>query len=198
MSLITCILIAIPICLLGILLWTYCDYRKFKRRNSLVILLFLLSPMVLHAQYKDKENCTVSFKWLENQKGKLEHTKDKLVYEFIPADETWKIVIRNTSPEDAQVNWNNAEFIINGKASGMILYPFTDAKAPVETIKSNNEISQSVTSANLVIKGKTGKIYTPKDIRKGGRRSVTIVLPVTIGNRPQFFNTFDFIIAAEN
>lgn len=198
MSLITCILIAIPVCLVGILLWTYCDYRKFKRKNSLVILLFLLFPMALHAQYKDKEHCTVSFKWLENQKGKLEYTKDKLVYEFIPGDETWTIVIRNTSPDDALVNWNNAEFIVNGKASGMILHPFTDAEAPVEIIKSNNEISQSVTAANLVTKGKTGKIYSPKDIKKGGRRSVTIVLPVSIGNRSQFFNTFDFIIAEAN
>lgn len=198
MSLITCILIAIPVCLLGILLWTYYDYRKFKRRNSLIILLLLLSPMALHAQYKDKENCTVSFKWLQNQKGKLEYTKNKLVYEFIPSAEAWKIVIRNTSTDDAQVNWNNAEFIINGKASGMILHPFTDAKAPVETIKGNNETSQSVTAANLVIKGKTGKIYTLKDLKKGGRRSVTIVLPVAIGNSPQFFNTFDFIIAGAN
>lgn len=198
MSLITFILIAIPVCLLGILLWTYCDYRKFKRKNSLVILLFLLFPTVLHAQYKEKEKCTVSFKWLQNQKGKLEYTKDKLVYEFIPGQETWKIIIRNTSTDDAQVNWNNAEFIINGKASGMILYPFTDTEAPVEIIKSNNEISQSVTAASLVMKGKAGKIYSSKELKKGGKRSVTIVLPVAIGNRPQFFNTFDFIITEAN
>lgn len=198
MSLITCILIAIPVCILAIVLWTYCDYRKFKRKNSLIILLFILSPMVLRAQCIDNERCAVSFKWFENQKGKLEYTKDKLVYEFFPGNESWRIVIRNTSTDDAQVNWDNAEFIINGKASGMILHPFTDVKAPIEIVKSNNEISQSVTATNLVTKGKTGKIYIPKDIKKGVRKSVSIVLPVTIGNNPQFFHTFDFIIAAEN
>lgn len=198
MSLITCILIAIPVCILAIVLWTYCDYRKFKRKNCLIILLFLLSPMALRAQRIDNEQCSISFKWIENQKGKLEYTKDELVYLFVPGEETWKIVIRNTSTHDARVNWNNAEFIINGKASGIILYPFTDAGAPVEIIKSNNEISQSVTASNLVTKGKAGKIYTRKDIKKGERRSVTIVLPVSIGDRPQFFNTFDFIIAKAN
>lgn len=198
MSLITCILIAIPVCILGIVLWTYCDYRKFKRKNSLVILLFLLSPMAVQAQYEAEGHCTVSFKWLENQKGKLEYTKDKLVYQFVPDDENWKIVIRNTSAEDARVNWDNAEFIINGRASGIAIYPFTDTATPTEVIKSNSEISQSVTAANLIIKGKARKIYSGKEIKKGKKKSITIVLPVAIGNKPQFFNTFDFIIAQAN
>lgn len=33
MTLVTYILIAIPVCILGIAIWTYCDYQKFKRKK---------------------------------------------------------------------------------------------------------------------------------------------------------------------
>lgn len=35
MALITYILIAIPVCLLAIILWLYFDYWKYKRKNHL-------------------------------------------------------------------------------------------------------------------------------------------------------------------
>lgn len=73
MNLLTCILIAIPIGIIFIMLWIYNDYRKYKKKNKLAILLFLLFPTTLSAQYVDA-GCQVSFKWLENQKGKLEYT----------------------------------------------------------------------------------------------------------------------------
>lgn len=41
MTLIPYILIAIPTCLLAIAVWTYFDYRKYKKKNSLILLLFL-------------------------------------------------------------------------------------------------------------------------------------------------------------
>lgn len=76
----------------------------------------------MQAQYVDKD-CCISFKWHENQQGKLECINGNLTYEFIPNESFWKIVIRNNSSETAQVNWNNAQFIINGRASGLLLYP---------------------------------------------------------------------------
>jgi len=53
MNLLTCILIAIPIGIIFIMLWIYNDYRKYKKKNKLAILLFLLFPTTLSAQYVD-------------------------------------------------------------------------------------------------------------------------------------------------
>ena len=106
MNLLTCILISIPIGIIFIMLWIYNDYRKYKKKNKLVILLFLLFPTTLSAQYVDA-GCQVSFKWLENQKGKLEYTKDGVTYKFIPNDSQWEIIIRNNSSEDIRINWEN-------------------------------------------------------------------------------------------
>ena len=50
MNLLTCILIAIPIGIIFIMLWIYNDYRKYKKKNKLAILLFLLFPTTLSAQ----------------------------------------------------------------------------------------------------------------------------------------------------
>jgi len=49
MNLLTCILIAIPIGIIFIMLWIYNDYRKYKKKNKLAILLFsYFQPLYLH------------------------------------------------------------------------------------------------------------------------------------------------------
>lgn len=41
MALITYILIAIPVCLLAIILWLYFNYWKYKRKNHFIFLILL-------------------------------------------------------------------------------------------------------------------------------------------------------------
>lgn len=92
MTLTVYILIAIPICILAILIWTYFDYRKYKREHHLIILLSLLFPTLSHAQYIDNENCRISFKSYENHQDKLEYIKDNVFYQFIPNSSAWKVI----------------------------------------------------------------------------------------------------------
>ena len=44
MTLTIYILIAIPICILTILIWAYFDYQKYKREHHLIILLSFCFP----------------------------------------------------------------------------------------------------------------------------------------------------------
>ena len=194
MNLLTCILIAIPIGIIFIMLWIYNDYRKYKKKNKLAILLFLLFPTTLSAQYVDA-GCQVSFKWLENQKGKLEYTKDGVTYKFIPNDSQWEIIIRNNSSEDIRINWENMQFIVDGRTSE-VKYPIlAEAETPFAIIKSQAETSQKIGVTTYT--ANNSQIYNKKDIRKGRNSSITIILPISIGKHPQFFTSFDFIIKKE-
>lgn len=198
MTLTVYILIAIPICILAILIWTYFDYRKYKWEHHLIILLSLLFPTLSHAQYIDNENCRISFKSYENHQDKLEYIKDNVFYQFIPNSSAWKVIIKNNTDEVVWLNWEKAGFIVNGKASGVSLFPFTTDKVPTESIQSNHGINRTITASNLITPKGINKIYNKRNIRKGGRTSVTIVLPITIGNRPQFFHAFSFTVTTAN
>ncbi len=194
MTLLIFILIFIPTGILAIVLWMYIDFRKYKKQNNLIILLFLMFPTTLSAQYVDN-GCRISFKWYENQNGKLECCKDGMIYQFIPGSTQWKIIIRNTSSEDAQVNWKNAQFIVNGRASEVKFTSPDTEDFPLSTIKSNSEVSRIITVTTSMGKNKISqKIYERKNIRKGNKSSATLVLPISIGKQPQFFNTFDFVV----
>ena len=172
MNLLTCILIAIPIGIIFIMLWIYNDYRKYKKKNKLAILLFLLFPTTLSAQYVDA-GCQVSFKWLENQKGKLEYTKDGVAYKFIPNDSQWEIIICNNSSEDIRINWKNMQFIVDGRSSE-VKYPIlAEAETPFAIIKSQAETSQKIGVTTYT--ANNSQIYNKKDIRKGRNSSITII-----------------------
>lgn len=167
MNLLTCILITIPIGIIFIMLWIYNDYRKYKKKNKLAILLFLLFPTTLSAQYVDA-GCQVSFKWLENQKGKLEYTKDGVTYKFIPNDSQWEIIIRNNSSEDIRINWENMQFIVDGRTSE-VKYPIlAEAETPFAIIKSQAETSQKIGVTQLIrqitLKYTTRKIFGKEGI----------------------------------
>ena len=186
MNLLTCILIAIPIGIIFIMLWIYNDYRKYKKKNKLAILLFLLFPTTLSAQYVDA-GCQVSFKWLDNQKGKLEYTKDGVTYKFIPNDSQWEIIIRNNSSEDIRINWENMQFIVDGRTSE-VKYPIlAEAETPFAIIKSQAETSQKIGVTTYTANKANSRIYNKKEIRKGRNSSITIILPISIGKHPQFF-----------
>lgn len=177
MNLLTCILIAIPIGIIFIMLWIYNDYRKYKKKNKLAILLFLLFPTTLSAQYVDT-GCQVSFKWLENQKGKLEYTKDGVTYKFIPNDSQWEIIICNNSSEDIRINWKNMQFIVDGRTSE-VKYPIlAKAETPFAIIKSQAETSQKIGVTTYTANKASSQIYNKKDIRKGRNSSITIILPI--------------------
>lgn len=166
MNLLTCILIAIPIGIIFIMLWIYNDYRKYKKKNKLAILLFLLFPTTLSAQYVDA-GCQVSFKWLENQKGKLEYTKDGVTYKFIPNDSQWEIIICNNSSEDIRINWKNMQFIVDGRSSE-VKYPIlAEAETPFAIIKSQAETSQKIGVTlirQITLKYTTRKIFGKEGI----------------------------------
>ena len=174
MNLLTCILIAIPIGIIFIMLWIYNDYRKYKKKNKLAILLFLLFPTTLSAQYVDA-GCQVSFKWLENQKGKLEYTKDGVTYKFIPNDSQWEIIIRNNSSEDIRINWENMQFIVDGRTSE-VKYPIlAEAETPFAIIKSQAETSQKIGVTTYTANKASSRIYNKKDIRKGRNSSISFL-----------------------
>lgn len=193
MTLLLFILITIPISILGILIWIYYDYRKYKRQNNLIIFLLFLIPTTLSAQYVDND-CSVSFKWYENQKGKLEYNNSEIEYQFIPNSISWKIIIKNTTTEDIRVNWANTQLIINGRATEINFDSYTPDTPSLSIIKEQTEAERIIAVAANETNKDNMKIYDKKSIRKGNKAAVTIILPVSIGNQPQFFNTFDFII----
>lgn len=125
-------------------------------------------------------------------KGKLEYTKDGVTYKFIPNDSQWEIIIRNNSSEDIRINWENMQFIVDGRTSE-VKYPIlAEAETPFAIIKSQAETSQKIGVTTYTTNN--SQIYNKKDIRKGRNSSITIILPISIGKHPQFFTSFDFII----
>lgn len=196
MALITYILIAIPVCLLAIILWLCFDYWKYKRKNHFILLILLFYPILSYAQYTDKAQCKISFSSYANQPGKLEYTQDGIICRFTPESNAWKITIKNNTNKDIRINWEKASFIINGKASGVGFYPVTADSTPTDVIKENSEITRTVTASNLIKGKKVNKIYSKRNLKRGGRTSVNIVLPIGIGNQPQFFHIFNFVVTA--
>ena len=198
MTLTIYILIAIPICILTILIWAYFDYQKYKREHHLIILLSFLFPTLSHAQYVDNEKCCISFKTYENHQGILEYIKENVTYQFIPSSNAWKVTVKNNTNETIWLNWEKANFIINGRASGISLQPHSTESNSMDIIKNNSEITRTVTASKLIAENKINRIYDKQDLKKGGKTSVSITLPIGVGDKPQFFHIFNFIVTQDN
>lgn len=188
------ILVSIPVCVLTIRFWICNNYHKFRQQKCYMLLMLLILPAVTHAQYVDND-CNISFKWFENQVGKLEYTNNNLTYTFVPNESFWKIIIRNNSSDCAQVNWEKSQFIINGYASQLLLYSNDESAATIQKIKGNSEISLTCTASILAEGIQRKKIYNRKEIKKGSRMAVSIIIPVSTADEMQFFKTFDFIVS---
>ena len=163
MTLTIYILIAIPICILTILIWAYFDYQKYKREHHLIILLSFLFPTLSHAQYVDNEKCCISFKTYENHQGILEYIKENVTYQFIPSSNAWKVTVKNNTNETIWLNWEKANFIINGRASGISLQPHSTESNSMDIIKNNSEITRTVTASKLIAENKINRIYDKQD-----------------------------------
>ena len=196
MALITYILIAIPVCLLAIILWLCFDYWKYKRKNHFILLILLFYPILSYAQYTDKAQCKISFSSYANQPGKLEYYPRRHNLPFHPGKQCVENNHQNNTNKDIRINWEKASFIINGKASGVGFYPVTADSTPTDVIKEKSEITRTVTASNLIKGKKVNKIYSKRNLKRGGRTSVNIVLPIGIGNQPQFFHIFNFVVTA--
>lgn len=53
MTLLILILIAIPVCILTILLWIFNDYQRYKKQNCSLLLLFLVLPATMQVLSTD-------------------------------------------------------------------------------------------------------------------------------------------------
>ena len=95
-------------------------------------------------------------------------------------------------------NWEKASFIINGRASGISLQPHSTESNSIDIIKNNSEITRTVTASKLIAENKINRIYDKQDLKKGGKTSVSITLPIGVGGKPQFFHIFNFIVTQDN
>ena len=95
----------------------------------------------------------------------MEYTQDGIIYRFTPESNAWKITIKNNTNKNARINWEKGSFIINGKASGISLYPFTSDDPPTDVIKEKSEITRTVTASNLIKGKKVNKIEYMEKLR---------------------------------
>lgn len=191
MSLVLYILVAVAIALVANLLWIYCDFRRYMKRFRILLLPILLISYTdsLSAQYIDHD-CKVSFRWYDNQRGELKYQSNELTYHFIPNEKEWEIIIKNNSEEEAKINWKHTQLIINGWNCEIAITP-KNGEGDVVSVKSQEEASCRI---QLAADKKNKKIYDRKDIRKGNRKSISLILATGTNKQPQFFHTFDFVV----
>ena len=192
MNLLTCILIAIPIGIIFIMLWIYNDYRNIRRKISLSFCCFsYFQPLYLHNTLMQDAKYPLNAGEPKREIRVLQ--KMGLLYKvYSKTNSQWEIVIRNNSSEDIRINWENMQFIVDGRTSEVKYTILAEAETPFAIIKSQAETSQKIGVTTYTANKANSRIYNKKEIRKGRNSSITIILPISIGKHPQFFTSFDF------
>jgi len=196
MELLNLILIALGVSIFIMVVYFIVDIKKFGNKQHL-LLVALFVPSVLCAQYQTADNAVIYFRYYENQKNKLEYTdpENNITFRFIPDYTAWGISITNNSAKTIRVDWNNAQFIISGRASGILIENEINSEETnienISYIKEHASISSRIIPTVLY---KKGRIFDNKKARSKNRKiSSTIVIPIKIDNHSKKYLTFDFI-----
>lgn len=173
------------------------NFQKFSPRRLALLLMFAF-PALLHGQYKGSDHCLVSFRNYPNAEGKLEHAVEDVSFSFRPGAYAWDVAVTNHSDEDIVVDWNNAQFIINGMTSGLICRPVgaaRNATTPRATLIGRGmTFNGSLAPSILADNGRPEKIYDSKMLSKNNKRLIVIVIPTSLRGGPRRYNSFDFLI----
>ncbi|WP_455593432.1 hypothetical protein [Bacteroides sp.] len=187
------ILGGIILCFVLASIWLYVDYQKFKKKNVLTVLLLLSVPLSIYGQYGEDGRYMVSFvDGVNNGKG-LERTVHDLRFNFTPGIYSWGITVSDKSGGSVSVDWKNAQFIVNGRASGVMLDTTSPLLADGKS-GGTNSLSMSISPAILYANGSPGKILSIDNSSAGDRKSVLIVLPVSRDGGLKQYHNFSFII----
>lgn len=187
------ILGGIILCFVLALVWLYFDYQKFKKKDVLTLFLLFSIPLSIYGQYGEGGRYMVSFvDGVNNSKG-LERTVHDLRFNFVPGTYSWNVTVSNVSGETVSVDWKNAQFIVNGRASGVMLDTTSPLLADGRS-GGTNSLSMSIFPAILYANGFPGKILGSDNASAGDRKSVLIVLPVSRDSGFKQYHNFSFII----
>lgn len=183
----------IVLCLIFAVIWFFIDYRKFKKRNVLTLFMVISAPFSLYAQYGEGGRYTITFADTNTKEEGLERKVNDLSFHFIPGTYAWGVTVHNQSGESVFIDWKNAQFIVNGRASGVIL-DTTSSSIMVGSMSGTNVLSMSISPAILYTGDRPGRILGAGDFANEGGKSVLIVLPVAQAGGVKQYYSFGFII----
>lgn len=171
--------------------------QKFSPKRLALLCMFAF-PALLYGQYKGSDNCLVSFRNYPNTNGRLEHAVEDVSFSFRPGVYAWDVTVTNHSDDDIVVDWSNAQFLINGMASGLVCRPVGTTRydgSPEATLIGrgmtfNGSLSPSILSNHR----HPEKIYDSKRLSKNNKRLIVIVIPTSHRGGPRHYNNFDFLI----
>lgn len=171
---------------------------RYDSPKRLALLFMFLFPALVYAQYKGNDNCLVSFRNYPNVEGRLEHAVKDVSFSFRPGTYAWDVTVTNNSDEDVVVDWDNAQFLINGMASGLICRPVGtvgNVGLPGATLIGRGMTFNGSLAPSILANGRSPeKIYDSKRLSKDNKRLIVIVIPTSFQGGLRHYNSFDFLI----